>query len=142
MAKYHQTDATTLIVQLFAKLLHSRIRIRIRIVPTKIPWCEPGISLAKGNVSIDYNFSASLHNVSLSCHQVMQMFRGCKSEDMPPHIYSVAQRAYRGMLGTRQDQSLVFIGRSGSGKTTSMRHALQYLSVTAGSVGAILSCES
>lgn len=62
------------------------------------------------------------------------MFRGCKSEDMPPHIYAVAQSAYRGMLATRRDHSLVFLGRSGAGKTTNFKHALHYLVLAAGTV--------
>lgn len=62
------------------------------------------------------------------------MFRGCKSEDMPPHIYATAQAAYRGMLATRRDHSLVFLGRSGAGKTTNFKHALHYLVLAAGTV--------
>jgi myosin heavy subunit len=60
------------------------------------------------------------------------MFRGCKTEDMPPHIYSLSQTAYRAMLETRRDQSLIFMGRSGSGKTTSFKHSLYFLTLAAG----------
>ena len=60
------------------------------------------------------------------------MFRGCKTEDMPPHIYSLAQTAYRNMLETRRDQSIILVGRSGSGKTTSFKHALFYLTLASG----------
>ena len=70
--------------------------------------------------------------------QVMQMFKGCKTEDMPPHIYSTTQTAYRTMLSTRQDQSIVLLGRSGAGKSTNMKHALHYLCITAGCVNNIL----
>ncbi|KAI9580281.1 hypothetical protein GQX74_000274 [Glossina fuscipes] len=70
--------------------------------------------------------------LSLYSEKVVSMFRGCKTEDMPPHIYSLAQTAYRTMLETRRDQSLVFMGRSGSGKTTSFKHALYYLALAAG----------
>jgi hypothetical protein len=38
-----------------------------------------------------------------------------------------------------QDQSIAFIGRSGSGKTVNFRHVLSYLSHTAGSANGILS---
>ena len=51
--------------------------------------------------------------LSLYSEKVVSMFRGCKSEDMPPHIYSTSQSAYRNMLETRRDQSLIFLGRSG-----------------------------
>lgn len=79
--------------------------------------------------------------LSLYSEKVVSMFRGCKSEDMPPHIYSTSQSAYRTMLETRRDQSLIFLGRSGAGKTTSFKHALNYLVLTAGSVNKILSVE-
>lgn len=69
------------------------------------------------------------------------MFRGCKTEDMPPHIYSLAQTAYRTMLETRRDQSLIFMGRSGSGKTASFKHALYYLTLAAGSTNKLLTAE-
>lgn len=64
--------------------------------------------------------------------QVVSMFRGCKTEDMPPHVFSLTQTAYRAMLETRRDQSLIFMGRSGSGKTTNFKHALYYLALAAG----------
>lgn len=60
---------------------------------------------------------------------------------MPPHIYSVAQSAYHNMLSTRKDQSILFLGRSGSGKTTNFRHSLQYLLTATGSVNKVLTVE-
>lgn len=69
---------------------------------------------------------------------MIQLFRGCKAEDMPPHIYAAAQSAYRNMLASRCDQSLVFVGRSGSGKTHNFRNALHYLCLAAGSPTKIL----
>ncbi|XP_038062218.1 unconventional myosin-XVIIIa-like isoform X2 [Patiria miniata] len=65
---------------------------------------------------------------------VIQLFKGCKQEDMPPHIYATAQTAYRNMLATRLDQSVVFMGRSGGGKSWNARHTLQYLTQVAGTI--------
>ncbi|XP_033212416.1 unconventional myosin-XVIIIa [Belonocnema kinseyi] len=79
--------------------------------------------------------------LAIYSEKVVQMFKGCKSEDMPPHIYAMAQSAYRGMLATRRDHSLVFLGRSGSGKTTNFKHALHYLVLAAGTVNKILTIE-
>lgn len=79
--------------------------------------------------------------LSLYSEKVVSMFRGCKSEDMPPHIYSTSQSAYRSMLETRRDQSLIFLGRSGSGKTSSFKHALYYLVLAAGSTNKVLTVE-
>ncbi|EGI66034.1 Myosin-XVIIIa [Acromyrmex echinatior] len=72
--------------------------------------------------------------LAIYSEKVAHMFRGCKSEDMPPHIYAIAQSAYRGMLATRRDHSLVFLGRSGAGKTTNFKHALHYLVLAAGTI--------
>lgn len=60
---------------------------------------------------------------------------------MPPHIYSTAQSAYHNMLSSRRDQSVVFTGRSGAGKTTNFRHAVQYLLTAAGAANKILTVE-
>ncbi|XP_054852145.1 unconventional myosin-XVIIIb isoform X2 [Eublepharis macularius] len=60
-------------------------------------------------------------------------FRG-RRDGMPPHIFSVAQRAYWSLLMQRQDQTIMPLGRSGAGKTTCCQHALEYLAATAGSV--------
>jgi myosin heavy subunit len=69
------------------------------------------------------------------------MFKGCRREDTAPHIYAVAQSAYRNLLTTRQDQSIVLLGKSGSGKTTNCQHLVQYLVSIAGSTGKIFSGE-
>uniref|UniRef100_A0A8C5T3Q5 Myosin XVIIIA n=1 Tax=Malurus cyaneus samueli TaxID=2593467 RepID=A0A8C5T3Q5_9PASS len=72
---------------------------------------------------------------------VMHMFKGCRREDTSPHIYAVAQAAYRSMLMSRQDQAIVLLGASGSGKTTNCQHLVQYLATIAGSTGKVFSAE-
>jgi len=58
-------------------------------------------------------------------------FRSIGGLEWPPHVYGAAQAAYRALLASRRDQALVFLGRSGAGKSTSLRHALQFLAWTA-----------
>uniref|UniRef100_A0A8C8S7Q4 Unconventional myosin-XVIIIa n=1 Tax=Pelusios castaneus TaxID=367368 RepID=A0A8C8S7Q4_9SAUR len=82
-----------------------------------------------------------LSSPSMYSEKVMHMFKGCRREDMSPHIYAVAQAAYRTMLMSRQDQSVVLLGSSGSGKTTSCQHLVQYLATIAGSTGKVFSAE-
>uniref|UniRef100_A0A8D3CLF2 Myosin XVIIIAb n=1 Tax=Scophthalmus maximus TaxID=52904 RepID=A0A8D3CLF2_SCOMX len=82
-----------------------------------------------------------LSTPSMYSEKVMHMFKGCRREDSAPHIYSVAQSAYRNLLTTRQDQSIVLLGKSGTGKTTNCQHLLQYLVSIAGSTGKIFSAE-
>uniref|UniRef100_A0A665W256 Myosin XVIIIAa n=1 Tax=Echeneis naucrates TaxID=173247 RepID=A0A665W256_ECHNA len=78
---------------------------------------------------------------SMYSEKVMQMFKGCRREDAAPHIYSMAQAAYRNLLTTRQDQSIVLLGKSGSGKTTNCQHIIQYLVTIAGSTNKTFSTE-
>uniref|UniRef100_UPI0037E8CD40 unconventional myosin-XVIIIa-like n=1 Tax=Semicossyphus pulcher TaxID=241346 RepID=UPI0037E8CD40 len=78
---------------------------------------------------------------SMYSEKVMHMFKGCRREDTAPHIYSMAQSAYRNLLTTRQDQSIVLLGKSGSGKTTNCQHLIQYLVTIAGSTNKTFSTE-
>ncbi|NXC27481.1 MY18A protein, partial [Campylorhamphus procurvoides] len=82
-----------------------------------------------------------LSSPSMYSEKVMHMFKGCRREDTSPHIYGVAQAAYRSMLMSRQDQAIVLLGASGSGKTTNCQHLVQYLATIAGSTGKVFSVE-
>ncbi|XP_053816945.1 unconventional myosin-XVIIIa-like isoform X14 [Vidua chalybeata] len=82
-----------------------------------------------------------LSSPSMYSEKVMHMFKGCRREDTSPHIYAVAQAAYRSMLMSRQDQAVVLLGASGSGKTTNCQHLIQYLATIAGSTGKVFSVE-
>ena len=73
------------------------------------------------------------HSIEIACRlqpflssQVMQMVRGFRPTELPPHIYSQAQTAYQSMLNTSRDQTIVLSGQTGSGKTTSLKHILSY----------------
>ncbi|XP_061219472.1 unconventional myosin-XVIIIa isoform X3 [Neopsephotus bourkii] len=82
-----------------------------------------------------------LSSPSMYSEKVMHMFKGCRREDTSPHIYAVAQAAYRSMLMSRQDQAVVLLGASGSGKTTNCQHLVQYLATIAGSTGKVFSAD-
>ena len=47
--------------------------------------------------------------------------------ELPPHAFSIAELAYRGLLHRRESQAVVVSGESGSGKTVSMSHVIHYL---------------
>lgn len=89
---------------------------------------------------MDFFFKEKIYLISPTLiFQVMHMFKGCRREDTAPHVYAVAQSAYRNLLTTRQDQSIVLLGKTGSGKTTNCQHLVQYLLSIAGSIGKIFS---
>jgi myosin-18 len=66
--------------------------------------------------------------------KVLDMFYGGRREDMPPHIFAVAQQAYTSLLTDHADQAIVLLGPSGAGKTFNARYLLRYLA-TVGSHG-------
>ncbi|XP_046371611.2 unconventional myosin-XVIIIa-like isoform X3 [Haliotis rufescens] len=82
-----------------------------------------------------------MQQLPLYSDKVVQMFKGCKQEDMPPHVFSMAQIAYREMLSSRRDQSIITMGRSGGGKTINAKHILHYLTLSAGSIYNILNVD-
>uniref|UniRef100_A0A8C1K841 Myosin XVIIIAa n=1 Tax=Cyprinus carpio TaxID=7962 RepID=A0A8C1K841_CYPCA len=82
-----------------------------------------------------------LSTPALYSEKVMQMFKGCRREETAPHIFAVAQSAYHQLLTTRQDQTIVLLGKSGSGKTTNSQHLLQYLVTIATGSGKVYSAE-
>lgn len=49
-----------------------------------------------------------------------------------PHVYAVAQTAYRQMKATQVDQTILVSGLSGSGKTETVKFTIHYLSTIAG----------
>ncbi|XP_037544381.1 myosin-11-like isoform X3 [Nematolebias whitei] len=65
--------------------------------------------------------------------KIVEMYKGKKRHEVPPHIYSITDNAYRNMLQDREDQSILCTGESGAGKTENTKKVIQYLAVVASS---------
>ncbi|ULT80562.1 hypothetical protein L3Y34_010855 [Caenorhabditis briggsae] len=63
---------------------------------------------------------------------LIEEFKGKKRHEMPPHIFAIADTAYRSMLQEREDQSILCTGESGAGKTENTKKVIQYLAHVAG----------
>ncbi|XP_047220398.1 myosin-9-like isoform X1 [Girardinichthys multiradiatus] len=65
--------------------------------------------------------------------EIVNMYRGKKRHEMPPHIYAITDTAYRSMVQDREDQSILCTGESGAGKTENTKKVIQYLAHVASS---------
>uniref|UniRef100_A0A9J8BWT8 Myosin, heavy chain 10, non-muscle n=1 Tax=Cyprinus carpio carpio TaxID=630221 RepID=A0A9J8BWT8_CYPCA len=62
-------------------------------------------------------------NLPIYSENIIEMYRGKKRHEMPPHIYAISESAYRCMLQ----------GESGAGKTENTKKVIQYLAHVASS---------
>ncbi|XP_048103114.1 myosin-10 isoform X2 [Alosa alosa] len=72
-------------------------------------------------------------NLPIYSENIIEMYRGKKRHEMPPHIYAISESAYRCMLQDREDQSILCTGESGAGKTENTKKVIQYLAYVASS---------
>jgi len=66
---------------------------------------------------------------------VVEHYRGKRRNEVPPHVFAIADGAYRSMLGDRVNQSILITGESGAGKTENTKKVIQYMAAIAGRVG-------
>ncbi|XP_076027273.1 myosin-9-like [Genypterus blacodes] len=65
--------------------------------------------------------------------EIVNMYKGKKRHEMPPHIYAITDTSYRSMMQDREDQSILCTGESGAGKTENTKKVIQYLAHVASS---------
>ncbi|XP_036093330.1 myosin-9 isoform X2 [Rousettus aegyptiacus] len=72
-------------------------------------------------------------NLPIYSEEIVDMYKGKKRHEMPPHIYAITDTAYRSMMQDREDQSILCTGESGAGKTENTKKVIQYLAHVASS---------
>ncbi|KAF3925630.1 Myosin-2 [Orbilia brochopaga] len=65
---------------------------------------------------LDYLYDSSM----------IQGYAGKRREDQEPHLFAIAEEAYRQMLRNGRNQTVVVSGESGAGKTVSAKHIMRY----------------
>ncbi|KAL1788707.1 myosin-15 [Sigmodon hispidus] len=63
--------------------------------------------------------------------EVMTAYQRKRQSKAPPHIFAVANCAFQDMLRSGKNQSLLFTGESGAGKTVNTKLAIQYFATVA-----------
>ena len=67
--------------------------------------------------------------------KMVDFYRGKKKNEVPPHLYLVADNAYSDMCRDKVNQSLLITGESGAGKTENTKKCIQYFAFVAANVG-------
>ncbi|XP_030221748.1 unconventional myosin-Vc [Gadus morhua] len=112
-----ENDLTALSYLHEPAVLHN---LRVRFVESKIIYTYCGIIL------VAVNPYKQLH---IYGDAVIQAYSGQNMGDMDPHIFAVAEEAYKQMARNRKNQSIIVSGESGAGKTVSARYAMRYFAV-------------
>ena len=64
-------------------------------------------------------------------NEYINMYKGRSREDTMPHIFAMADHAFRNMVEEGENQSILVTGESGAGKTENTKKVIQYLAAVA-----------
>jgi len=74
---------------------------------------------------------------ALLTEECLFSYRGRYRHELPPHVYSLAEEAYRGVKSERINQCVIISGESGAGKTECSKLVMQYIAAVSGNSGGI-----
>uniref|UniRef100_A0A6Q2XDB4 Myosin VC n=1 Tax=Esox lucius TaxID=8010 RepID=A0A6Q2XDB4_ESOLU len=112
-----ENDLTALSYLHEPAVLHN---LKVRFVESKIIYTYCGIIL------VAVNPYKQLH---IYGDAVIHAYSGQNMGDMDPHIFAVAEEAYKQMARNNKNQSIIVSGESGAGKTVSARFAMRYFAM-------------
>ncbi|KAI5059574.1 hypothetical protein GOP47_0025893 [Adiantum capillus-veneris] len=83
-----------------------------------------------GNILIAVNPFAKLPHL-YDVH-MMEQYRGAMFGELSPHVFAIADTAYRAMINESKSQSILVSGESGAGKTETTKLLMQYIAFMGG----------
>merc|ERR1711899_258940 len=122
-----------------------------RVNPPKFEKCEDMVNLTFLNdASVFWNLKTRyqakmIHTYSglfvvvvnpykrypLYTHRCAKIYLGKRRNECPPHLWAIAETAYRGMLNNTKNQAMLITGESGAGKTENTKKVITYLAMVA-----------
>ncbi|XP_075883468.1 unconventional myosin-Va-like [Nelusetta ayraudi] len=118
-----ENDLTALSYLHEPAVLHN---LKVRFVDSRSIYTYCGIVL----VAINPYESLAIYEAD-----IISAYHGQNMGDMDPHIFAVAEEAYKCMARDQRNQSIIVSGESGAGKTVSAKYAMRYFATVSCSFG-------
>ncbi|CAL9696916.1 unnamed protein product [Knipowitschia caucasica] len=118
-----ENDLTSLSYLHEPAVLHN---LKVRFMDSKTIYTYCGIVL----VAINPYESVPIYEAD-----IIHAYSGQNMGDMDPHIFAVAEEAYKQMARDERNQSIIVSGESGAGKTVSAKYAMRYFATVSSSSG-------
>ncbi|XP_041967019.1 unconventional myosin-Va-like [Alosa sapidissima] len=118
-----ENDLTALSYLHEPAVLHN---LRVRFIDSRLIYTYCGIVL----VAINPYESLRIYG-----SDIINAYSGQNMGDMDPHIFAVAEEAYKQMARDEKNQSIIVSGESGAGKTVSAKYTMRYFATVSGSSG-------
>ncbi|XP_048886762.1 unconventional myosin-Vc isoform X3 [Brienomyrus brachyistius] len=112
-----ENDLTALSYLHEPAVLHN---LKVRFVESRIIYTYCGIILVAIN---------PYKQLPLYGDAIIHAYSGQNMGDMDPHIFAVAEEAYKQMARKNKNQSIIVSGESGAGKTVSARYTMRYFAM-------------
>uniref|UniRef100_A0A8C2D7B2 Unconventional myosin-Va n=1 Tax=Cyprinus carpio TaxID=7962 RepID=A0A8C2D7B2_CYPCA len=116
-----ENDLTALSYLHEPAVLHN---LKVRFMDSKLIYTYCGIVL----VAINPYETLPIYGTD-----IINAYSGQNMGDMDPHIFAVAEEAYKQMARDERNQSIIVSGESGAGKTVSAKYAMRYFATVSGS---------
>ncbi|XP_023278351.1 unconventional myosin-Va-like [Seriola lalandi dorsalis] len=118
-----ENDLTSLSYLHEPAVLHN---LKVRFIDSKLIYTYCGIVL----VAINPYEALPIYEAD-----IINAYSGQNMGDMDPHIFAVAEEAYKHMARDEKNQSIIVSGESGAGKTVSAKYAMRYFATVSCSSG-------
>merc|ERR1712240_560168 len=152
-------EGADLSVKMTVAVAHEKFTMKAaevgKVNPPKFEKCEDMVNLACLNdASVFWNLKTRyqaklIHTYSglfvvvvnpykrypLYTHRCSKIYLGKRRNEAPPHLWAIAECAYRGMLQNKKNQAMLITGESGAGKTENTKKVITYLAMVATSSG-------
>ncbi|KAJ1961667.1 class II myosin [Dipsacomyces acuminosporus] len=82
-----------------------------------------------GNVLISVN---PFKDLGIYTHQILKSYESKNRMELPPHVYAIAEGAFRNMIAYKESQCVIISGESGAGKTEAAKKIMEYIAAVSG----------